>query len=325
MSISKGIKHSWPDSEIHWVTRKDMSAMLHTDPDIDRIIEFDKKDGIAGIIKLAIKLRKEKYDYIYDAHLNIRSKVVMYILAPLFLRIAGLAPKCICRQKNRLRRVLFFTFNMRSLIKLPFRGMLSFQEPLKKWGIKFNNSLSKKWQFPVATIDKIDNHLLKDFLADSAQVITIIPSAAWPLKRWPVSHWMKLIALLPNHKFIILAGPDDAFCWEIEGIAPERTINLAGQTSLMDSFYIVSQSQYVISADTGFLHAADLFGINSIALMGPTAFGHPSGDSVKVLEIDLPCRPCTKEGNRECKLTEDRKCLVDISPEMVIKTLKSFD
>lgn len=324
MSITKGIKHSWPDAEIHWITRKDMSAMLHTDPHIDKIIEFNKKDGISGIIKLALKLRKEKYDYIYDAHLNVRSKIVKLILSPNPLTFLNLGPKCITRKKNRIRRVLFFTFNMRSLIKLPFRGMLSFQQPLSKWGIKFNNNLSKKWRFPAETIDKIENNLLSNFLADKSPFITVIPSAAWPLKRWPVSHWMKLIALLPQYKFIILAGPDDAFCWEIEGIAPDRTLNLAGQTSLMDSFYIVSRSQYVISADTGFLHAADLFGINSIALMGPTAFGHPSGDSVKVLEIDLPCRPCTKEGNRDCKLIEDRKCLVDISPEMVINSLKSF-
>lgn len=325
MSITKGIKNSWSDAEIHWITRKDMSAMLHTDPHVEHIIEFDKELGIWGLLKLALKLRKEKYDYIYDAHLNIRSKVVKFILSPWLLRIFGLAPKCVSREKNRIRRLLFFSFNMRSAIKLPFRGMLSFQKPLKKWGIKFNNNLSKKWRFPAETIERIDNGILKDFLSDNIPAITIIPSAAWPLKRWPVSHWMKLIALLPDYKFIILAGPDDSFCWEIEGIAPNRTLNLAGQTSLMDSFYIVSRSQFVISADTGFLHAADLFGINSIALMGPTAFGHPSGNTVKVLEIDLPCRPCTKEGNRECKLMEDRKCLVDISPEMVIKTLKSFN
>ena len=325
MSITKGIKHSWPNAEIHWITRKDMSAMLHTDPHIDKIIEFDKKQGISGLFKLAWQLRKERYNFIYDAHLNIRSKVVKSVLSPFILRVFKSSPKCISRKKNRIRRVFFFTFNMKSVIKLPFRGMLSFQTPLTKWGIKFNNNLSKQWRFPEATINKIDNDLLKDFWSDETPTITLIPSAAWPLKRWPVSHWMNLIALMPDYKFIILAGPEDSFCWEIEAIAPNRTLNLAGQTSLMDSFYVVSRSHFVISADTGFLHAADLFGIKSIALMGPTAFGHPSGDSVKVLEIDLPCRPCTKEGNRDCKLMEDRKCLVDITPEMVIKTLKSFD
>lgn len=326
MSVTNGITQSWDDASIHWITRKDMAAMLYTDPHIDKIIEFEKSEGLIGIMKLAFALRKEKYDYIYDAHLNIRSHFVKMILSPLIFRWLGIGPRCISRNKNQFRRVLFFNFKIRSAIKLPFRGMISFQKPLEKWNITFKGVLNnkKKWNFPTPMQTKINDTVLGEFIKDDKPIITIIPSAAWALKRWPVPHWMKLIALLPNYKFIILAGPDDAFCWEIEAIAPSRTLNLAGQTSLMESFYVVSQSQFVISADTGFLHAADLFGINAIALMGPTAFGHPSGDSVKVLDIDLPCRPCTKEGNRECRLIEDRKCLVDITPEMVIDTIKSF-
>lgn len=325
MSVTNGIKQSWDDVCIHWITRKDMASMLYTDPHIDNIIEFDKRGGIFSLFRLAFRLRKEKYDYIYDAHQNIRSHVVKMILSPIIFRWLGFGPRCISRHKNQIRRILFFNFKVRSAIKLPFRGMISFQEPLKKWDITFKDTLKKSWNFPSTIKSKINEELLGDFINDGKPIITIIPSAAWALKRWPVPHWMKLIALLPTHKFIVLAGPDDAFCWEIAAIAPNRTLNLAGQTSLMESFFVVSQSQFVISADTGFLHAADLFGINAIALMGPTAFGHPSGDSVKVLDIDLPCRPCTKEGNRECHLIEDRKCLVDITPEMVISTINSFD
>lgn len=73
----------------------------------------------------------------------------------------------------------------------------------------------------------------------------------------------------------------------------------------------------VVSADTGFLHAADLFKRKAISLMGPTAYGHPTGKTVKILELDLPCRPCTKEGNAECKLKEIKKCLVHITPGIV--------
>ena len=52
----------------------------------------------------------------------------------------------------------------------------------------------------------------------------------------------------------------------------------------MESSYIVLRSNLVISADTGFMHAADLFRVPAFALMGPTAFGFPTGPTVEILE-----------------------------------------
>ena len=89
-------------------------------------------------------------------------------------------------------------------------------------------------------------------------MVTLVPSANWEMKRWPVAYWKALVALLPEYRFVILAGPKDTFCEEIRSAAPERVINLAGKTSLMESSYIVLRSNLVISADTGFMHAADL-------------------------------------------------------------------
>lgn len=320
MSVTRGIKKAVPGIEIQWLTRKDMSPMLKTDEDIDHIWEFDRKDGIWGLIKLVFEIKKQKFDYVYDAHLNLRSSIVKSILCPKPLSWLGLGPKCIIRYKSRLRRILFFNFNVRTALELPFRGMLSFQKPLLKKRLFQHNEDSKWWEFPSNVRDRVhailrENNLMKD------DFITLIPSAAWELKRWPVEHWMRLIELMPNQRFIIIAGPDDQFTNDIKSVAPERVLNLAGQTNLLESFYAVFISKLIISADTGFLHAADLFRKNAIAFMGPTAFGHPTGNTVEVLELDLPCRPCSKEGNAVCKLSEIKKCLVDITPEMVVKEI----
>ena len=88
----------------------------------------------------------------------------------------------------------------------------------------------------------------------------------------------------------------------------------------MESCYLVKQSNLVISGDTGFLHAADLFHTKAIALMGPTAFGYPTGKQAEVIEVDLPCRPCTKDGHGKCKQSTWQKCMVDILPKRVVDT-----
>ena len=80
--------------------------------------------------------------------------------------------------------------------------------------------------------------------------VTLVPSANWEMKRWPVRHWQKLVAILSDYQFIILGGPEDTFCEEIKNIAPGRINNLAGQTSLSESCYLIQQSNVVVSADT---------------------------------------------------------------------------
>lgn len=101
-----------------------------------------------------------------------------------------------------------------------------------------------------------------------AHTITLVPSANWIKKRWPVEHWKKLITLLSEYHFLILAGPGDTFCEEIRTEAPERVENLAGKTTLLESCYLIHRSHIVVSADTGFMHAADLFRIPTLALIG---------------------------------------------------------
>ncbi len=76
MGIIDGIREHFPDAEIHWIARKDMSSFLAMDKRIGKIWAFDKALGLKGLLKIARQLREEHYDYIYDAHSNIRSNIL---------------------------------------------------------------------------------------------------------------------------------------------------------------------------------------------------------------------------------------------------------
>ncbi len=312
MSVVGGFKNKFSDCELHWIVRKDMASLLKIDPRIDKIWEFDRSAGVSGLIKMAFELRKENYSHIYDAHSNIRSNILKSILIPF-----GIGPKLITRHKSRFKRFLLFNFGINKL-PWPFRAFESFRSPLKKWGLNDYYTDSDNWVFP-DEINKKTMSLIGDM---SSKTITLVPSAAWELKRWPVDYWIKLIDILSDFNFIILAGPQDSFAEEIKKAAPDRVINLAGKTSLLESFCVTYYSNYVISGDTGFLHAADLFNKPGMAIIGPTAFGFPSGEKMKIIDVDLPCRPCSKHGNTKCKLTENKKCLKDITPEFIAETAR---
>ncbi|MBS2096807.1 glycosyltransferase family 9 protein [Carboxylicivirga linearis] len=323
MSVVTGIRNKYPNAEIHWVVRSDMASLVKIDPRIDKLWEFDRKEGFSGVFKLGAKLKKEKYDLIYDAHSNIRSNILKLVLCPFGICNLLKKNKLVTRHKDRLKRLLLFKFGI-NLLPNPFKALDSFRKPIQsKWDINDINTPFSNWKFPDNVQSKIEQLVLNQ-IPGNQKWITLVPSAAWELKRWPVNYWQKLIELKPDLHFVILGGPTDTFCEEIRSVAPDRVINLAGKTSLMESFCTIWHSPFVISGDTGFLHAADLFQKPGLAIIGPTAFGYPSGDKIKVMEVDLPCRPCTKDGSTKCKLKEIKKCLTDLTPEILASNIPNL-
>ena len=309
MGIINGIREHFPEAEIHWIARQDMAEILSIDNRINKIWAFDKEKGFGGLLKVASQLRSEHYDYIYDAHSNIRSNILKFYLSP----IPGCKPYITLRYKDRWKRFMLFKWGVNQF-DMPFRGVESYRKPLKKWGISKFPDDQNNWSFPENIISKWEKFI-------DPKTIILAPSANWGMKRWPISHWQQLIMLLPNLRFIILGGPEDTFCEEIKTIAPERTVNLSGKTSLLESSYLIHEANIVVSGDTGLMHLADLFRIPTIALIGPTAFGFPTGPTAEVFEVDLQCRPCSKDGQGKCKQIIYQKCMFDITPQRVEKRI----
>lgn len=319
MGTLGGIKKEYPNAEIHWLVRSDIAPILKLDSRITKIWAFEKQKKFKGLWHLAAELPKENYTHVYDAHSNIRSNVVKLRICPFWKRWIGLAPKFTLRSKERLKRILLFKLRI-NLFPKPFRGMVSFQAPLGKWGINDFRNSTASWNFEEETRTKIASLVPKEL----KQYICLVPSAAWELKRWPIKYWKALIQNMPEQHFIIIGGPKDDFCQEIAAVAPERTVNLAGKSSLLDSCYVVHQSALTISADTGFIHAADLFGKKGIFLAGPTAFGFPTGKHICILETKMRCRPCTKDGRGKCSQKIYKECLIKLTPEMTASTSKKM-
>lgn len=315
LSIPAALKQKYPEAEVHWITRKDMAPLLNNHPSIDRIWAFDRKDGLKGLVSLTLQMRSLNFTHIYDAHNNMRSRVIVWILRP--LGWLGMGPKFIRRSIRRWRRFLLFKFRINTF-EMPFSGQRDLLEPLQPWGVS-KQAPPAPQIFP----QTYDLDRAKEFLGVFANAVALAPSAAFALKRWPVEHWKELIQLLPEQKFVLLGGPEDTFIEEIRAIAPDRVLNLAGACSLAVSSGVVAQSKVLVSNDTGLLHVAEQLGKKAVALMGPAPFGFPSRPTTRIMELQLPCRPCSKHGQGPCVNKEKfHKCMVDITPVQVATELE---
>lgn len=317
LSVPSALALQFPEAEIHWITRKDMAPLLRNHPHIHRIWEFDRKSGLAGLLKIVLAMREENFTHIYDAHNNMRSRMVSFLLRP--LGILGIGPAFIRRSIRRWKRFLLFKFRINTF-ELPFSGQRDLLEPLQAWGVSRIAPPS-----PQIFLNEESLKKAQEILGEYVGAISLAPSAAFFLKRWPKSYWKDLIQSLPNEKFVLLGGPEDSFIEDIQSIAPHRVLNLAGKCSLQVSASVVSLSKSVVSNDTGLLHVAEQLGKKTIALMGPAPFGFPSRPSTLIMELQLDCRPCSKHGQGPCiNKHKYHQCLVDITPNQVTDQLRQL-
>ncbi len=288
----------YPNIQIDFLTKTNFSEIVGLEKKITQIHSFNKGHGLIGLIKMAWGLRAQEYDHIYDAHSNIRSFIVKSLL-----RI-GKGSKIITRKKSRLKRLFLFKFRKNYFENWPFISRLSFVSPLG-----FEKVESSEWTFDISR-----NDLPKGKIA-------LVLGANWDLKIWPTKHWITLIDLIlskTNQEVVLLGGElEKNVADKVMNQFSKRVLNYVGKCSLLESCYIVSQSKQFVSADTGLLHIGDSLDVPGVCLMGPTAFGYPTSKNVEVLEVNLACRPCSKDGRGKCSQDTYKKCMVDIRPEAV--------
>jgi lipopolysaccharide heptosyltransferase II len=164
-------------------------------------------------------------------------------------------------------------------------------------------------------------------LAQERPVIAVAPGAAHATKRWPLEHWFTLCQRIVREGFdvAIVGGPEDVPLGQALATKPEgRVASAAGVFGLQGTGALLRRSLALVSGDTGVMHMATGVGTPVVALFGPTVepFGFfPYTSRAEVLELALPCRPCSSKGSARCPLGHHR-CMVEIGPESVYRALR---
>jgi heptosyltransferase-2 len=312
-----------PEVQVDWVIAKEFAFVLKGHPRIRQLIEFDKKSGISGWMKLIRECSHRDYDVRVDLHVTIRSQMArLYFHWLDFSRGYWVPWKRISKQRFAFYGYLLFKkFWPESWRPEPFWKRFaclaaSFSKD-QKAGLKPPSML----HLPM------DSHqALKKYDLQSKRYFVVMPSSRWTSKEWSTDGYERVCidhfnraSLIP----VIMGRLSDRNSAALvrrlhqRGI-PHRAILSEDDFSVTAS--LMKESAFYLGSDTGLAHLAEAVGTSAWMIFGPTrpdlGFG-PWQASSGSIHSDVWCSPCSKDG-RVCYRYRDRyACLKRITVDQV--------
>jgi heptosyltransferase II len=305
----------YPAAFISTVVAPGAAGLLQHHPAIHELIVYDKRGtqrGASGILNLAARLRRNRFDLAIVPHRSLRSAVI-----PWLARIP--------------RRIGFSTSAGRVLytdVVEYVRGIQEIDRNLRllaPLGIAASPGLLPTLH-PDAADRAVVDRILEEWSRRSgprlpAGMVALAPGSVWETKRWPAGHYATLgRQLIDNGLSVVLIGGGedkglaDAVAADIRDPA---VLNAAGSLTLLQSAELIRRCLLLVSNDSAPVHIGVAMRTPVIAIFGPTvpAFGFaPRGPRDEVVQREgLSCRPCSIHGSRSCPI-KTFVCMKEILP-----------
>ena len=291
----------WPDEPVDFLAQPSGAGMLAGHPALRALKAFDKRGahrGAGGMLRMARELRAAGYARAVCSHRSWRTAML--------LRLAGIPVRTcfhnasgawLYTQKVRYPAELHEIQRNLALVEAAARGRAAPAGTAPPWTAPRMYPSDQERARAAALVPE------RGFVA-------VAPGSIWATKRWPAESFRALVQDLTQAGQVValVGGPDDReLCAGIaEGgaAAGGSVLDLAGQTSLRESYAVLERAACLVSNDSAPMHLGVAAGIPVVALFCSTvpSFGFaPRGPHDVVLEVDgLACRPCGIHGHPEC-------------------------
>ena len=301
MPLTRRIKDVLPGCRLTVLTRPKTAEIFRRAPWVDEVVEDDKKGrhkGIRGLWSLAGSLRG-RFDLALSAHRSLRSALLLW-LARLPYRI-GFSTSA---GAFLYHRTVFFSWAMpdveRNLaLLLPLKPDIKAEEG----DSVYLNARHGGSEGAAASVEA----RLGACVSDGAKLVGLHPGSAWPTKRWPAGSFARLAKRLVRETgsaVVLIGGAEDGnLARDIAAEAGPGVLDWTGSTTLPELIELIGKLSLFVTNDSGPMHVAAARGVPTLAIFGPTTreLGFfPYGAGHRVIEKDLPCRPCGLHGSKAC-------------------------
>jgi lipopolysaccharide heptosyltransferase II len=294
------------------LVRPEAVPLVAAHPDVDAVLVDDKRGrdrGAAGLLRVARRLRAERFDVVVSPHRSLRTALVLWA--------AGIPRRIGFRQSRgaflyhrrvpRDRRRHDVERNL--ALAAPFGGApeaARLHVPVTAEGAARAAALLPPGDGPL---------------------VGIAPGSVWATKRWSAEGYAAVMAGLAadGARCVVLGGPGEvALAERVAARAGGGTV-LAGRTDLATLVAVIDRLALLVANDSAPMHVACARAVPVVAVFCATtpALGYgPWGPRATVVEADLDCRPCARHGGRSCpRGTED--CIHLVEPAAVLAAARA--
>lgn len=314
----------YPNVQINLITRGNFSPFFFNIPNVHVTgLNLKKYRGLAGMWNLYKNIAQlGPFDKVLDLHGSIRSSLLSWIFkwkgVPIYKINKGRKEKYQqIRKKNKILEPLPHTVER----YLKVFELAGFPAPIRKgpWiNVDTDSKIFASEFFKQNQIKKTDDLW-----------IGLAPFAGHKLKEWPEyksANLIKLILKEFNSKIFLFGSKDEEEKLKILiGDNQNCYIVSGGKMGIRGEIGIMEKLDLLVGMDSSNVHIMALLRKPVIGIFGTThpysGFGPFSQEDVGVVQVDLPCRPCSIYGNVSC-YRKDFACMELIDPTDIIKRIR---
>jgi heptosyltransferase II len=306
--LISAIKKQFIHSHIDVLAIPSTRLILHNNPDVRTVHVYDKRNsdkGPAGFLRICRLIHQARYQIVFSPHRSMKSALIAWFSGAPY-RISF---------KNSAGAFLY------NFVVPDNRSLHEIERILTLLQV---SGCDPESTMPRVYPSESDRKMIDALCATSLKAVALAPGSVWATKRWPPKYFRQLAMALAEagmSVFLIGGESDKSLCQEICTGTHKKIINVAGQLNLLQSAALLQKCSVLVTNDSAPMHLASATATPVVAIYGPTvqSFGfYPYHVKFKIIERDLPCRPCSKHGGRRCPI-KTHECMEKITPQEVLK------
>lgn len=304
------LRKTYPEAKITWAVHAAFAGLLPGKPWIDEIYLVDRKKikNLSYLNQVRHDLHARHFDLVIDLQMIAKSGIISFLSG------------CSTRIGYQDGREGSFLFS--KPIAGPHKNGHIIEQLLDV--MRYLGCQVDTIEFPLKNFDhEMDSvGALLDSHGIHGSYVVLVPGTRGEHKKWPIESWGTLAKKLAQQKIsTVIAGTKGEMEMgkTIKNISTSPyTVNMMGETNLLELAALEKKAALHISSDTGPLHIANAVHTPIIALFGPTLpdrSGPYGNDNSHVILADHP-------GTKECSMST---ISVDTVYDMVMKILGHAD
>jgi ADP-heptose:LPS heptosyltransferase len=300
-----------PQSRVHYVVEERFREMAAIIPGIDNVITVPAKPGWRDIRDFRKKIKSLGIRTAIDFHSGPTSALLTFA--------SGAAKRVGYRTPNR--NWAYTHMLPRNSGALPVHSVVNQARLLEEIGVPAGAVPG----FPALDLSRFPLSERLAAVADIGPKVVIHLGAGNRFRDWGMENFSALISSLSARQIpVFLIGRNEAEKLRAATLSKiPLTYDFSGTLTIPELLHLIAGAAVYVGADSGPLHLASLTKTPLVGFFGPN-LAEISGpwrkERVEILQLDMPCRPCSQ---RKCGY-DTIPCMRNIAVEQVYDAVNKF-